>query len=323
MGIIDVHHHFFPPAYLEEASDILIGGASRGFEHVLEWTPEAALANMDAFGIEKAIVSITAPGVWIRDVAQATKLARQCNEYAARMVTDRPDRFDFFAALPMPNAEAAITELSFAMGELGAVGGGFMTSYGDRWLGDPEFDAVHSMLNDLCALAFVHPVVPDTCHDLVHGVPETMMEFAFDTARAIASLVLNGAMNRTPEVTWIFSHGGGAIPMVVDRLQFAERFFPDAATRFPHGILHELRRLYYDTGSVTNPIPFASAKELAGIGHLLFNTDYPFPPTAAVMRSWEDLVLAPSQRQAIESGNAERLLGEHARRTAALGPSGV
>ena len=308
MGIIDIHHHFLPPAYVEAYRDQVLDTA-RGFEHVLGWTPQRAIEMMDEFGIETAVVSISAPG-FLGDRETASRLARVCNEYGAEMVRDHPGRFQLFAALPMPHVEDTLEELSYALDELGAVGAGLMTSYQGRWLGDPEFDPVHEALSDRRSPAFVHPVVPSHVHDLVAGVPDTMMEFSFDTARAVASLIFNGAMGRHSGTRWVFSHGGGAIPMLVDRLAFAERFIPDPEKNVPNGVMHEIRRCFYDVGNVTHPIPFAALRNMVGIEQLVFNTDYPFPPPDRVMKTWNKLALSDDERAAIESGNARRLLSK-------------
>ena len=52
-----------------------------------------SIQEMDRNGIATSIVSLVQPGVWLGEVESARRLARDCNEYGARMVADHPGRF--------------------------------------------------------------------------------------------------------------------------------------------------------------------------------------------------------------------------------------
>src|SRR5215471_10766147 len=107
-NLIDIHHHILPPGYMSVARERVIA-QGQGYlpAPVLQWTPENSLAEMDQNGVATAIVSISTPGIWFGDVRAARTLARQCNEYAARLVRDHPERFGFFAAVPLPDIEGS------------------------------------------------------------------------------------------------------------------------------------------------------------------------------------------------------------------------
>ena len=111
--LIDVHHHILPPAYMAEARERVLALAQgrRISPAVAQWTPEAALAEMDANGVATAVVSISIPGVSFGAAQAARDLARKCNEYSAQLVKDHPGRFGFFAALPLPDTEGSLREL--------------------------------------------------------------------------------------------------------------------------------------------------------------------------------------------------------------------
>jgi 6-methylsalicylate decarboxylase len=308
-GTIDVHAHFFPPGYVRECRPQILGTA-RNLEHVLKWTPDAALEEMAAHSIERTILSISAPGLWFGDKRQTRRLARACNEYAAGLVAEYPTRFGFFAAVPMPDAASTVVEIAHSLDVLGADGVGFMTSYGRRWLGDRSFAAVHASLDERRAAAFVHPVVPAACERLISGVPANLMEFAFDTARAIGSLLLSGTMAHNPAIRFAFAHGGGATPMLVDRLVVAEQLIPGAADALPNGVMHELERAFYDVGSVCHPVPFAALRVSPGVGQLVMSTDYPYRPAQAAVAGLNRLSLNRDELAAITWRNAQRLLGD-------------
>jgi len=119
--VIDVHHHIFPPAFVETARSILSTPASRA-RLVSEWTPQRALSQMDQHGIAAAVVSITDPGIWFGDVAVTRRVARSCNEFAAQLVRDHPTRFGFFATLPLPDIEGSLSKIAYAFDVLKADG---------------------------------------------------------------------------------------------------------------------------------------------------------------------------------------------------------
>src|SRR5262245_54584262 len=132
---VDVHHHLAPPSYLTSL-------AARGRTDqrpIIDWTPAKSLDDMDRGGVATSITSITTPGVWTGDDAAAGRLARECNDYAARLASDHPGRFGIFATLPMPDVDGSLQEIAYALDVLKADGIGLMTSFGDKWLGDPAF----------------------------------------------------------------------------------------------------------------------------------------------------------------------------------------
>src|SRR3984893_2116178 len=108
-ALIDVHHHTVPPFWFEEVKDKIIAqGGGRIVPNWLGWSPQRAVDEMDKNGVATAIVSISTPGIWFGDVEQSRRLARQCNDYAARMASDFPGRFGLFAALPLPDPAGSL-----------------------------------------------------------------------------------------------------------------------------------------------------------------------------------------------------------------------
>ena len=108
MALIDVHHHIMPPAYAEVVGPRFQSRNQHNAAQVLRWTPAGSIEAMDRTGIAVSITSISTPGVWFGDVAQAKRLSRACNEFAAGMERDFPGRFGFFATVPMPDVDATL-----------------------------------------------------------------------------------------------------------------------------------------------------------------------------------------------------------------------
>src|SRR3954471_21932901 len=142
MQLIDVHHHIMPPAYAEVVGPRFQSRNEANAAQVMRWTPAESIEVMDRSGIAVSITSISTPGVWFDDVAQATRLSRACNEFAARMEQDFPGRFGFFATVPMPDVDACLEEIRYSFDTLHADGVGIMSNYGRVWPGDPRFAPV-------------------------------------------------------------------------------------------------------------------------------------------------------------------------------------
>ena len=300
---IDVHHHIAPPRYIAAV------GATWSLPSVLmNWTPARSLQDMDAAGVATSITSITTPGLWFGDDSAARRLARECNEYAARLVVDFPGRFGMFAAVPMPDVAGTLREITYALDTLHADGVALFTSYGDRWLGDAAFTPLMEELNRRKAVCYTHPTTPRCCHNLVLDVPDPIIEYGTDTTRTIASLVFSGTSVRFPEIRFVFSHAGGSAPFLAERLTRLPLANPLLASRVPKGVLHELQRFHYDVAQAAHPMALASLLRLAPISQVLFGTDFPFRTSADHVQGLAAYGFTSSDRRAIERDNARRLL---------------
>jgi len=305
--LIDVHSHIIPPFYLEQNRDRIAG--SRGGEISrawLEWSPQQSLDAMDAHGVATAVLSLSTPGVWFGDALEANQLARRVNDYGADLVRKYPGRFGLFAAIPLPDTEGSLREIEYALDTLKADGIGLLTSYGDKWLGDPAFAAVLEELNRRKAVVFVHPTAPNCCRALVPGIATLMTEVPQDTTRTIISLLFSGALTRLKDIRFIFCHAGGTMPVVAARMtHYAPK---NIAEVLPNGVEHELRRLYYDI-AVSGFRPAISALTgLVPIRQILFGSDFPYRKLGETADTLERLGFADADIAAIARGNAASLL---------------
>ena len=301
---IDVHHHILPPDYVATVGDDRIGPLILA-GRTPEWTPAMSVEAMDRNGIATAITSISAPGLWFGDNEESVRLARICNDYAASIRLDHPGRFGVFACLPLPDVDASLAEIAHALDTLKADGIGLLTSYGDRYPGDAAFQPVFDELNRRRAVVYFHPTNAP-CSQCLPEIPAATLDFPFDTTRAVVSLLYSGTFARCRDIRFIFSHAGGTVPFLAERIaRLGAR--PGFREMVPNGVLPELERLYYDTALSANWLAFRSLLELVTPDKVLFGSDYPFAPEAtmtATVRGLIELGLDPDALQGIERDNA-------------------
>lgn len=266
---------------------------------------------MDKGGVEKAMLSLSLPGVWLGDVQQARRLARLVNDYGAQMMRDYPGRFGLFAALPLPDIEGSLREIEYAYGTLKAEGLGLMTSFDNKWLGDASFAPIWEELNRRRAVVYTHPLTPACCGTLSYGLGPGVIEWATDTTRTFGSLLFSGTAARYPDIRWILSHGGGTAPFLISRFAREEQTQKGIDQRLPRGLMYEIRKFYYDTAQANTPGALDALLEMVPSSQVLYGSDYPY-------RTFDEVTgglsayrgFAAGDLRAIERDNAVRLLKE-------------
>ncbi len=308
---IDVHHHFYSPAW-KEADLAWAQKKGQGLPFTNGWTVEKTLDDMQKGGVGTAILSMSSlhENWWGGGPELAKRVARASNDYAAGLMRDHPGRFGLFALLPMIDVDASLDEIEHALDELKADGVGIASSYGDTWPGDPMFQPIFAELNRRKAAVFIHPTFPACCEDIL-GIGPSVLEVPFDTVRAVTSLLLAGSFAKFRDIKWIFSHAGGALPSLFERLNafFAIlRPLKNLHEIAPDGIAAEIARLHFDVANAAWPAVMAGALKMAPASQFMFGSDYPYFTAAMTGDAMKKLGLAPATLQAIDYGNAERLI---------------
>ena len=300
---IDVHHHIVPPVWLDALKKAKLDNPP-----LSAWTPQRSIDDMDAGGIATAMTSPTTPQVGFLPAADAARVARDSNEYAKRLMVDYPGRFGVFAMLPMPYVDECLKEIEYVFDTLHVDGIGMMTSYGDKWLGYSQFAPVFDELNRRKATVYTHPTTANCCGNLVQGVNDAAVEYGADTTRSIISLIFSGAAQRYADIKFIFSHGGGVLTAVAERLQIQMVSIPPYKGRFTREIVDgQLRRFYYDTAQVANAVTVGALASLVSVQQIVFGTDYPYRTGAETARGLADRFGA-AELKAIDRDNALRIL---------------
>jgi len=285
--IIDVHSHIYPEGCFSEVvkhrADFKLVDGPRGQSlvyrgsHVMSLPPEQdnlpkRLTSMDKAGIEMAILSVGALNVgWAGpDDAAASRFI---NDGLAAICRQHPARFRFVAVLPCTDQNAMVQELDRALA-VGAAGVGIATNVGDLPLDAPELRGFWREMSRRKLMVLVHPTSP--C-DAPWNDPGTFLAVGYpgETAMAATKLALAGVLEESPDVKIVWSHLGGSLPMILDRIDRGYRRFSNC----PHPPSYYLRRCYFDTACVHGPA-LECARATWGPGTLVFGTDAPHVPNA-------------------------------------------
>ena len=298
---IDVHHHIAPPSYSAQLKSMMRGHA--------KWSVEATLEDMDKSGIATAVTSMINPGmpVWIGDPKTGSKVAREANEYAAKLNQLHPGRFGSFASIPFPDVDASLREIEYAYDTLKADGIYLWTSYNGKLLGDPDFFPILEELNRRKAVIYTHPTTPACCAKIMPWISINAIEGPVDTTRTMISLVFQGGAAKYPDIRWIFSHSGGVTPFLKSRF---ERHLIDVKKdreKVPNGLMHELRKFYYDTAQGNHEGALSALMALVPVSQVLYGTDFPFRDGAEENTGLGNYRFSASDRRAIDRENALRL----------------
>ena len=306
---IDTHQHIVPPGY---ARWIHEKGIRPGGLDLPSWSERSALKFMDRHDVETGILSLSTPGVYFGDAAEARRRAREVNEYSAEVVASRPERFGFFATLTLPDVQGALAEALYALDTLLADGIVLLANNDGRYLGDPGFEPLLEFLHHRRAVVFIHP--GELPAPAVPGIPTFAADFLLDTTRTAISLILSGAMEKFSGIKFILAHAGGFVPYIANRILLTMLNDKDLALGALAALADNkqsiLRRFYYDVALSASPAALSSLLEVADPGRLTYGTDFPFAPSPAIdflNMQYENYPLNPVLRAAVDHGNSEAL----------------
>ena len=321
---IDVHHHIIPDAYQPVINQWTHGKIE------FPWKPEDSLKHMDSLGVQTAICSISLPAlmpVANKDKTRARELARELNEYMAGLCKKYPGRFGAFAILPLPDIDGSLEEIKYALDVLEMDGIGLISNYGSEYLGNSVFEPIMAELNRHKTVVYVHPgesLIPKEIVSTEFIPVDYFQEFCFLTTRATTNLVLSGTTERYPDIRFIFSHMGGAIPYLgwrvdncfkglLNESQAPISLFPakqqDIWKSLKRSPLEYFSEFYFDTAIATNETAFYGVNQMAP-GHTLFGTDAFYATVEQgkmFVTELERCYPDSKDRYSIERGAAEKL----------------
>ncbi len=322
-GRIDVHAHYLPPQY--RAALVAAGHAKpSGMPGIPEWSVAQHIEMMDRNGIASSVISISAPGLHFGDDAAARALARHVNDEGAKAVQAFPDRFGMFASLPLPDIEGSLHELAYAFDVLRADGIVVESNHNGVYLGDRRLDPVFAELDRRHAKIFIHPTNPhcpccqgqDAASLPPIGYPFPMLEFMFETTRAVFNLILSGTLAKYPNLKIIVPHAGATIAVLADRVAGLSPALGLPKKLDVPRFFEALRGLYYDLAGFPLPRQILPLLEIADPGKIFYGSDWPYTPEPLVKALAAQLDSSPalteSLRRDIMRNNALSLFPQFA-----------
>jgi predicted TIM-barrel fold metal-dependent hydrolase len=275
MPRIDTHHHMIGPDYRKALRQAGIDEA--GGRALPEWSTEGSLQTMAELNIATAIVSVSTPGTtFLPNPADACALARDLNDYGADLVASAPERFGFFATVPMPHIDESVAETVRALDDLTADGVVLLANNDGTYLGQDGQDDLWAALDERSAVVFIHPA--ELPGPTVPGVAPFAADFLLDTTRAAYLLVRNGVRREYPNIRFILSHAGGFVPYASHRMAVA--IMGDTG-RSPVDSLDDFSSFYFDTALSSSAAALPTLLAFAKPGHITFGSDWPFAPVPA------------------------------------------
>jgi aminocarboxymuconate-semialdehyde decarboxylase len=296
---------------------------------------DVRFGHMDEFGSDyRQLINIAAPPIEdVGSVALSRELARIGNEGLAELARKHPDRFaGFTAVVPLNDVDAAIEELHYATGTLGARGVQIYTHVQGHPLDEDRFEpfwaAVAALDNKIIQ---VHPCRNSSWADYPSEERSKyeiwwVFGWEYDLSAFMSRIVFGGVLERYPQLQFLIHHGGSMIPHFAGRVgpgwdQLGARTPPEQkadVTGYPltKRPIDYFKMFYVDTALFGAQNAVQCALEFFGVDHMLFGSDSPFDPEKgpgyirATIANLNALDLSDADREAIYSGNIRRLVGE-------------
>jgi aminocarboxymuconate-semialdehyde decarboxylase len=323
--IIDVHNHFYPPEYLDalktgdSAVKLTTDAEGNPCVHYPGDYNVAVLGHRDIDyrqgvvekeGVDTQIVTFTTPGTHVETPERAARFARMVNDAFAKIVKERGPRFSTLATLPLNDVNASIAELKRAMETLRFPGAMVFSNVNGVALADKRYEPLWAEANRLKAVIHIHPTDPVGVEAMQDFWLMPLVGFLFDTTLAAAKLVFSGVPERYPNIKWVLSHLGGAIPYLAERLDRGFEAFPDCRAVISRKPSEYLRRFYFDTVNF-DPMALRLAVDFAGAGQVLAGSDYPHQigSIPKMKESLSALRVSDAERKQILGENAKKVYG--------------
>ena len=225
------------------------------------------------------------------------------------MMADKPGRYGLFAFLSMIDVEGSLKEIEYAFDTLKADGVGISTSYIDKYPGDEKFAPIFAELNRRKATVYFHPTTAACCAGYVPQAGDSWAEVPHDTTRAMLSLMFTGSLLKYRDIRFLWSHGGGTMPMLAGRVDWLSGIqVRNRKDVLPDGIEAELKRMWYDTANAGYASSMAAMLKLAPPSQIVFGTDYPYITTEWNMKALRGAGISDEMIKGIESENAKTLV---------------
>ena len=323
MPIVDVHNHFYPPEYLAALrsgnSVVRVTVDSSGNPHIhYPGDYNVAVAGhrdiayrhkvLESEGVDTQVITLTTPGTHVESPAYAATLATLVNDAFAAIIAERGPRFSALATLPLNDPAASVKEFRRAIEELHLPGAMLFSNVNGVALADERFWPLYEAADAYGAVLHIHPTSPVGVEAMTEYWLMPLVGFLMDTTLAAAHLVFSGVGERFPNIKWVLSHLGGAVPYMAERFDRGFHAFEDCRRNIDRPPSDYLKRWCYDTVNF-DPQALKLAIAFAGADHILAGSDYPHQigSIPAMLAALRGLDISEADKAAILGDNATRV----------------
>jgi 2,3-dihydroxybenzoate decarboxylase len=272
---------------------------------------EQRLAAMDEAGIARAVLSIAGPGVQIeRDVATASRRAREANDFLASEIQKRPDRYSGFAHLAVQDPRGAADELERCMTDLKFVGAMINGHTNGQYLDHPSLYPFWQRAEALGTPIYIHPtdpVAPSPALEGVSGLRRATWEWGFETGSHALRLVFGGHFDRFPGAKVVLGHLGETLPFLLWRFDSRAQLYGIKLAKAPSDYIRQ--NIAVTTSGMCSAEPLNCTLAALGPDRVMFAADYPFESAKEAGEFLDHVLLEGSIRNNIASHNAAKYLG--------------
>jgi predicted TIM-barrel fold metal-dependent hydrolase len=312
--VIDFHAHYWPLAYLDQLEK---SGGDGSYQRKQLWASDTEddvagrLRMMDDAGVDMQILSPGGPMPYVENSTGALESARIANDAYRSLAEARPGRFGAFGLLPLPHVDIAIEEAVRCLDELHVAGIGIGTSVLGTSIADRRFDDLYAELDRRGAVLYVHPSGVGAGSPLVapHNLTWVVGAPIEDTLAAV-HLIFSGVLQRYPNIRVLVSHLGGALPIMLGRLDF---LYTDELPKMDVEPSELARRMWYDSVAHGDTLAIEATVRAFGDDKVVLGSDFPYQLDDDYTDSVGFLRRADiSEKQAsrVTAINAKALLGD-------------
>jgi 2,3-dihydroxybenzoate decarboxylase len=312
---IALEEHFLSPEFIELWNPTVAEMPAAKRDYLLACLTdfgERRLATMDTAGIQRAVLALAGPGAQgERDTAKAVRNAKASNDFLAKEIQRRPDRYSGFGHLPMQDAKAAAEELERCVKELKFSGAMINGHTNGQYLDHPSLAPFWERAEALGTLIYLHPVDPVTVAPVLQGHPglrRATWEWGFETGSHALRLIFGGVFDRFPRARLGLGHLGETLPFLLWR--FDSRAGPDfynvPLKKPPSHYIKE--NIVITTSGMCSAEPLHCSIAALGHKHIMFGADYPFEKAEEAGHWFDSVALDDLVRADIAFNNAAEIL---------------
>ncbi len=311
---IALEEHFLSPGLIDDwrptMSSVTPDLAERFFRNLTDFG-DLRLESMDRAGIERSVLSIAGPGVQAeRDAATATRKARESNDFLAKEVQKRPERYSGFAHIAMQDPMAAANELERCLRDLKFCGAMINGHTHGQYLDDPALAPFWERADALGALIYIHPADPVAPLPVLDGYPvlaRPMWGWGIETGSHALRLIVGGHFERFPRARLALGHLGETLPYLLWRFDSRAKFHGLKLAKPPSEYIRQ--NVVVTTSGMCDGPPLRCAIEALGQDRVMFAADHPFENAAEAGEFMDTVDVDDAVRADICINNATRILG--------------